>query len=244
MKGWFKLENNISCLEALLFSSGKSVDAKLLAEVMNLSLDELKEVAKELSTKLLDESSGIQLIEIDNGYQLATKEVYYDKIVKLLDTRQKPSLSQAAMEVLAIISYNQRITRAEIEKIRGVSSDSAINRLIEYNLIEEAGRLDAPGRPMTFKTTDEFLRLFGYKSLNDMPELPRVVEEDGQIQIDELAEGTGNSENLEVNNENAPQIWFFSNSSLTKLLKRYIICKSLWKRMKIYIDIDICKEGI
>ena len=200
------MENNISCLEALLFSSGKSVDAKLLAEVMNLSLDELKEVAKELSTKLLDESSGIQLIEIDNGYQLATKEVYYDKIVKLLDTRQKPSLSQAAMEVLAIISYNQRITRAEIEKIRGVSSDSAINRLIEYNLIEEAGRLDAPGRPMTFKTTDEFLRLFGYKSLNDMPELPRVVEEDGQIQIDELAESTGNSEDLEVNNENAPQI--------------------------------------
>jgi len=206
MKGWFKLENNISCLEALLFSSGKSVDAKLLAEVMNLSLDELKEVAKELSTKLLDESSGIQLIEIDNGYQLATKEVYYDKIVKLLDTRQKPSLSQAAMEVLAIISYNQRITRAEIEKIRGVSSDSALNRLIEYNLIEEAGRLDAPGRPMTFKTTDEFLRLFGYKSLNDMPELPRVVEEDGQIQIDELAESTENSEDLEDNNENAPQI--------------------------------------
>jgi segregation and condensation protein B len=93
---------------------------------------------------------------------LATLEKYYEKVCFLLDNRPKPSLSQAAMEVLAIMAYNPKITRAEIEKIRGVSSDSAINKLIEYGLIEESGRLDTIGRPVTFKTSDEFLRLFGY----------------------------------------------------------------------------------
>ena len=105
-----------------------------------------------------------------------------------MDNRPKPSLSQAAMEVLAIMAYNPKITRAEIEKIRGVSSDSAINKLLEFGLIEEAGRIDAPGRPMSFKTSEEFLRLFGYKSLKDMPELPTLKEEDPQLQLDEMNE--------------------------------------------------------
>ena len=199
------MNNNVSCLEALLFASGKPVDSKILAEVMGISLNELKEVANELENQLSVENSGIQLIEINDGYQLSTNEAFYDKIIKLLDTKQKPSLSQAAMEVLAIISYNQKITRAEIEKIRGVSSDSAINRLLEYNLIEEAGRLDAPGRPMTFKTTDEFLRLFGYKSLADMPELPRIVEEDAQIQMEDIVDSSSNQQVEPENLENTEQ---------------------------------------
>ena len=199
------MNNNMSCLEALLFASGKPVDSKILAEVMGISLNELKEVANELENQLSVENSGIQLIEINDGYQLSTNEAFYDKIIKLLDTKQKPSLSQAAMEVLAIISYNQKITRAEIEKIRGVSSDSAINRLLEYNLIEEAGRLDAPGRPMTFKTTDEFLRLFGYKSLADMPELPRIVEEDAQIQMEDIVDSSSNQQVEPENLENTEQ---------------------------------------
>ena len=101
------------------------------------------------------------------------------------------------MEVLAIIAYNPKVTRAEVERIRGVSSDSAINKLLEYNLIEEVGRLDAPGRPTMYKTTDEFLRLFGYKSLEDMPELPKLKEDDGQIELEEMHEKKEDEERVE-----------------------------------------------
>ena len=120
----------------------------------------------------------------------------------MLDNRAKPNLSQAALEVLAIVAYNPKITRAEMEKIRGVSSDSAMNKLLEYNLIEEAGKLDAPGRPMTYKTTDEFLRLFGYKSLEDMPKLPTLQEDDGQTSFIEDENVEKNEEDT-VANENA-----------------------------------------
>ena len=192
-------EELVSCLEALLFASGKPVDSKTLQSILDINNDKLREIALILQNKLIDANSGIQLIEINDGYQLATLEKFYEKVCTLLDTRPKPSLSQAAMEVLAIIVYNQpvttsimaynpKITRAEIEKIRGVSSDSALNKLLEYGLVEEAGRTDAPGRPMAFKTSDEFLRLFGYKSLKDMPELPRIAEEDPQIEIAEMSE--------------------------------------------------------
>ena len=158
-------EEIIQCLESLLFASGRAVDKKTLTEILEVTKDEIDEAATELKNILIERNSGIQLIEINDGYQLATVEKYYPQICMLLDNRPKPSLSQAAMEVLAIIAYNPKVTRAEVERIRGVSSDSAINKLLEYNLIEEAGRLDAPGRPTMYKTADEFLRLFGYKSL-------------------------------------------------------------------------------
>ena len=194
-------EELLACLEALLFASGKPVSYKLLEEILDIGEDKLKEIALILSEKLNQDNSGLQIIEINDGYQMATKEKYYEKVCLLLDNRPKPSLSQAAMEVLAIMAYNPKITRAEIEKIRGVSSDSAINKLIEYGLIEESGRLDTIGRPMTFKTSDEFLRLFGYKSLQDMPELPRIAEEDPQIQIEGMGEES--AENTEETREEA-----------------------------------------
>jgi len=181
-------EDLVPCLEALLFASGKSVDINTLSNIMNIEQDKIREAATNLKEKLQNENSGLILIEINNGYQLATSEKYYDKICMLLDNRPKPSLSQAAMEVLAIVAYNSKITRAEIEKIRGVSSDSAINKLIEYGLIEDCGRLDAPGRPTLYKTSEEFLRLFGYNSLKDMPELPMLKEDDGQTEIMEMKE--------------------------------------------------------
>ena len=188
-----KLER-MQCLESLLFASGKSIDKKILMEIMQASKDEVEEAARELKEILVERKSGIQLIEINSGYQLATIEKFYPQICILLDNRPKPSLSQAAMEVLAIIAYNPKVTRAEVERIRGVSSDSAMNKLLEYNLIEEAGRLDAPGRPMMYQTTDEFLRMFGYKSLRDMPDLPKLKEEDGQINLEDL-------ENEEIKNK-------------------------------------------
>lgn len=185
----------IQCLESLLFASGKSVDKKILIEIMNVTKQQVEEAANELKNILTERNSGIQLIEINDGYQLATIEKFYPQICTLLDNRPKPSLSQAAMEVLAIVAYNPKVTRSEVERIRGVSSDSAMNKLLEYNLIEEAGKLDAPGRPMMYKTTDEFLRLFGYKSLADMPELPKLKEDDGQIELGEFE--TNNSESNE-----------------------------------------------
>ncbi len=181
-------EEQISCLEALLFASGKPVSISILASIMDLPKEKIQENAEKLKNILEERNSGVQLIEIDDGYQLATVEKYYDLVCKLLDNRPKPSLSQAGMEVLAIIAYNPKVTRAEIEKIRGVSSDSALNKLIEYGLVEEAGRIDAPGRPMSFKTSEDFLRLFGYKSLKDMPELPQLKEDDGQLEIDGMSE--------------------------------------------------------
>ena len=186
----------IACLESLLFASGKPVEKKILVEIMEVSKEDIEEAAKELKSILIDRNSGIQLIEINDGYQLATIEKFYPQVCTLLDNRPKPSLSQAAMEVLAIIAYNPKVTRAEVERIRGVSSDSAMNKLLEYNLIEEAGRMDAPGRPMMYKTTDEFLRLFGYKSLSDMPELPKLKEDDGQMNLEDL-----DSENSEISQE-------------------------------------------
>ena len=186
----------IQCLESLLFASGKAVDKKTLMEIIGVSKEEITNAANELKTILEDRNSGIQLIEINDGYQLATIEKFYPQVCTLLDNRPKPALSQAAMEVLAIVSYNTKIKRAELERIRGVSSDSAMNKLLEYNLIEEAGRLDAPGRPTMYKTTDEFLRLFGYKSLADMPELPKLKEEDGQLELNEFKDEQEDGVNL------------------------------------------------
>lgn len=192
----------IQCLESLLFASGKAVDKKTLIEIIGVTNEEITNAANELKNILIERNSGIQLIEINEGYQLATIEKFYPQICTLLDNRPKPVLSQAAMEVLAIVAYNPKITRAELERIRGVSSDSAMNKLLEYNLIEEAGKLDAPGRPTMYKTTDEFLRLFGYKSLADMPELPKLKEEDGQLELNEFKDEPNEEKNDSQFSEN------------------------------------------
>ena len=133
------------------------------------------------------ENRGIEIIKLNDSYQLCTKKDLYQYIYPVLDKRSKPNLSGAALETLAIIAYNPRITRAEIEDIRGVSADACVYKLLEYGLIEEAGKLDLPGKPMSYKTTNEFLKMFGYSSLDDLPELPRYkLDENKQIVIDEL----------------------------------------------------------
>ena len=182
----------IQALEAMLFASGKPVSSKVLCDILDVGRKEIDEAASDLRKLLIDRNSGIQLIKINDGYQLASIDKCYSYICQMLDNRQKPTLSQAALEVLSIVAYNQNVTRAEMEHIRGVSSDSAMNKLIEYNLIEDAGRLDAPGRPVMYKTTDEFLRMFGYDSLEDLPELPKLKEELDQIKLetDEQSEGS------------------------------------------------------
>lgn len=148
-----------------------------------------------------NKQDGIELIKINQSYQLCTKKELHDFICPVLDKRSKPNLSNAALETLAIIAYNSRITRAEIEAIRGVSADACVYKLLEYGLIEEAGKTDLPGKPMSYQTTNDFLRMFGYSSLGDLPELPRYrLDENKQIVIDELID-LEKTENEELETE-------------------------------------------
>ena len=174
-------------IEAILFCAGRSVEMKELITSLELGKEEILAIIEEMTLEFKER--GIQIIQIEDSYQLATKEEFYEYIYPIVDKRNKPNLSQAALETLAIIAYHPKITRAQIEMIRGVNSDGTIYRLLEHNLIQEAGKMDAPGRPTMYETTEEFLKMFGYTSLKDLPELPRYkLDENKQIVIDEIIE--------------------------------------------------------
>ena len=176
-----------SIIEAILFAAGRIVDEEELV----LALEEDKKQIEEIIKSMQEEykTRGIEIIKVNNGYQLCSKKEYYEYIYPILDKRAKPNLSTAALETLAIIAYNQRVTRAEIEAIRGVNSDGTIYKLLEYGLIEDAGKADLPGKPTTYKTTSEFLKMFGYENLDCLPELPRYkLDSNRQIVIEELIE--------------------------------------------------------
>lgn len=180
-----EIEKQKAIIEAILFSCGRVVEIKELMLALELPEDDIDRIVGNMKRDF--ENRGIEIIKVDNGYQLATKKEYYDYIYPMFDNRGKFNLSNAALETLAIISYNPKITRAEIESIRGVNSDGTIYKLLEYNLIEEAGKLDAPGRPMTYKTTNEFLKMFGLGSLDDLPDLPKFkLDENEQIVLDDI----------------------------------------------------------
>lgn len=174
-------------IEAILFSAGRQVEKKELLLALEINESDLDTVISSMQEEYKNENRGIELIKIDNSYQLCSKPDLYEYIYPVLDKRTKPNLSNAALETLAIIAYNPKITRAEIESIRGVSADACVYKLLEYGLIEEAGKIDLPGKPMSYKTTNEFLKMFGYASLNDLPELPRYkLDENHQIVVDEI----------------------------------------------------------
>lgn len=202
-------ENIKKIIEAILFVAGRLVTIEELMLTFEISKDNLDEILTSMQGDY--KQRGIELIKVENSYQLCSKKEYYDYIYPILDKRSKPRLSGASLEVLSIVAYNPRITRAEIEAIRGVSSDASIYKLLEYGLIEEAGKLDVPGKPMSYKTTNEFLKTFGYESLKSLPELPKYkMNENKQIVIDELLEEkseiqeekTENKLELESNIEN------------------------------------------
>ena len=198
-------------IEAILFSAGREVKKNELMLSLELSSDEIDEIITIMQQDYKSEERGIELIKIDDGYQLCTKKDMYEYIYPVIDKRTKPNLSTASLETLSIIAYNPKITRAEIEAIRGVSADACVYKLLEYGLIEEAGKVDLPGKPMSYKTTNEFLKMFGYSSLNDLPELPRYkLDENKQIVIDDLLEEEGlaeapNPEREEVEEEKVNQ---------------------------------------
>jgi len=176
-------------IESIMFAVGRDVSINELSSVLELAPENVQEIVESMRTEFEEARRGVQIIKVDNGYQLCSRKDNYEYIYQIIDKRNKPNLSQAALETLAIIAYNPKITRAEIETIRGVNSDGTIYKLLDHNLIEEAGRLDAPGRPTIYQTTKEFLRLFGYTSLEELPELPRYkLDENQQIVIDEIIE--------------------------------------------------------
>lgn len=184
-------------IEAMLFACGRPVEVKEFMANLELSAEDVENILQNMKLEFEASNRGIEIIKVDNAYQLCTKKEYYEYVYPLLDNRAKPTLSNAAMETLSIIAYNPKITRAEIESIRGVNSDGTIYKLLEYNLIEEAGRLDLPGRPTIYKTTPEFLKMFGISSLEELPELPRYkIDENEQIVIDDIIE-----DKKEENNE-------------------------------------------
>lgn len=181
-----------SIIEAILFAAGRPVNKNEIILALEISAEDVENIIKSMQEEYKNENRGVELIKIEDSYQLCTKKELYEYIYPVLDKRNKPNLSNAALETLAIVAYNPKITRAEIEAIRGVSADACVYKLLEYGLIEEAGKIDLPGKPMSYKTTNEFLRMFGYTSLEELPELPRYkLDENKQIVIDDLIEGKG-----------------------------------------------------
>ncbi|NLL76394.1 MAG: SMC-Scp complex subunit ScpB [Clostridiales bacterium] len=171
-------------LEAILFTMGDSVEVARLAEVIEEDIEATKEILAGMKSGYEKEDRGITLIELEDSVQLCTKPDMYEYLIKIAKTPKKFVLTDTLLETLSIIAYKQPITRLEIEKIRGVSCDHAVNRLVEFNLVTEVGRLDAPGRPLLFGTTEEFLRCFGVKSLGELPELNSVQMEEFKQQAE------------------------------------------------------------
>ena len=181
-----EIQKQKEIIEAILFSAGRVVTQEELVLALEIDKKQVEELVKNMQKDFANR--GIEIIKIEDGYQLCSKE-YYEYIYPILDKRAKPNLSTAALETLAIIAYNQRATRAEIEAIRGVNSDGTIYKLLDYGLIEDAGKADLPGKPTTYKTTPEFLKLFGYENLSNLPELPKYkLDSNRQIVIEELIE--------------------------------------------------------
>ena len=184
-----EIEKNKAIIEAILYAAGREVKMSELMAALELGAEDITTIIESMKAEYKNLNRGIEIIEINGSYQLCTKKEYFDYIYPMFDNRAKPNLSTAALETLAIIAYNPKITRAEIESIRGVSADACIYKLLEYGLIEETGKSDLPGKPMTYGTTSNFLKMFGYTSLNDLPELPRYkLDENQQIVIDDLIE--------------------------------------------------------
>lgn len=201
------LEKAQAIIEAMLFAAGREVKIKEIMNVLEIGSDDIDKIMQNMKLKYDSETSGIDLIKVEDGYQFCTKKEYYEYIYPIFDNRAKPTISNAALETLSIIAYNPKITRAQIEAIRGVGSDGTIYKLLEFGLIEEAGRMDAPGRPTMYKVTTNFLKMFGISSLDELPDLPRYrLDENEQIVIDDIMDDSEDKEknedkNIEENSE-------------------------------------------
>ena len=178
------IEKTEAAIEAILFTMGESVEAEKIAVAIEHDVDTTVRIIHNMMDKYENEDRGIKIVELEGSFQLCTKEEYYDNLIRICSQPRRYTLTDAALETLSIIAYKQPVTKIEIEKIRGVNSDRSVNKLVELELVKEVGRLDAPGRPMLFGTTEEFLRTFGVGSIDELP----VISEDMVEQYKEEAE--------------------------------------------------------
>ena len=174
-----------SIIEAILFTMGDSVEVSKIASAIEQDVPTTEKLIHNMMDKYQKEERGIRIIELDHAYQLCSKPEMYEYLIRIAKQPKKYVLTDVMLETLSIIAYRQPITKLEIEKIRGVSCDHAVNKLVEYNLVKELGRLDAPGRPLLFGTTEEFLRSFGVQSLDELPMLDQVQIEEFKQEAEE-----------------------------------------------------------
>lgn len=204
-------EHWAAIVEAVLFTMGNSVTLKQLALAIGQSEDTAKRAAEHLKKQYEDEKRGMRILELEDAYQMCTCKDYYKNLIRVAAAPKKHVLTDVILETLAIIAYRQPITKMEIGKIRGVNSDHAVSRLVEYGLVYEAGRLDAPGRPTLFATTEEFLRRFGISSMVDLPtmnpeqeaEIRKEVQEELQLTLDEMKKKEETKEETNYDTENS-----------------------------------------
>lgn len=187
-----EIEKMQSAIEAILFTMGDSVELEKLASAIGHDEETTRKLVHNMMDKYEAEDRGIRIIELDNAFQLCTKKEMYEYLIRVAKQPKRYVLTDVLLETLSIIAYKQPVTKLEIEKIRGVKSDHAVNKLVEYGLVEETGRLDAPGRPLLFGTTEEFLRRFSVHSLDELPVLDQEqiehfkeeAEDEAQLKLD------------------------------------------------------------
>ena len=191
-----KIKKMEAAIEAILFSMGESVELSQIAGAIQQDTETTRKIIQNMMDKYQKEDRGIQIIELEQSYQLCSKKEYYECLIRLAMHPKKPALTDVMLETLSIIAYKQPVTKAEIEKIRGVKCDHAINKLMEYELVRELGRLDAPGRPILLGTTEEFLRSFGVASTEELPMIsPDKIEDfkkEAQEEANEITLGLDN----------------------------------------------------
>lgn len=179
------MEKLEAAIEAILFSAGDSVETGRIAKAIGQDKTTTEKIIRNMMLKYNARDRGIKILELDGAFQLCTKQEYYEYLVEIALQPKKAVLTDVMLETLSIIAYKQPVTKQEIEKIRGAKCDHAINKLVEYNLVQELGRLDAPGRPILFGTTEEFLRNFGVQSTEDLPTISPVKMEDFKAEAEE-----------------------------------------------------------
>ena len=174
-----------SIIEAILFTMGESVEVSRIAKVIEHDVDTTRKIIHNMMDRYEEDDRGVRIIELDDSFQMCTKKDMYEYLIKIAKQPRRYNLSDVALETLSIVAYKQPVTRQEIERIRGVKSDHAINKLIEYDLIQEVGRLDVPGRPILFGTTEEFLRRFNVQSADELPGITPEKVEDFKAEVEE-----------------------------------------------------------
>lgn len=185
-------ERQEAVIEAVLFTMGESVSVHKLAELIEDTPSATRKIIEQMQENLQAANRGISIVEFEDSFQMCTKVDMYEDLLKIAKTPRKYTLSDTLLETLSIIAYKQPVTKLDIEKIRGVSCDHAVNRLVEFDLVKELGRLDAPGRPLLFGTTEQFLRSFGVKSLEELPEINPMQLEEFKVQAEEEVQLTLN----------------------------------------------------